>query len=120
LKLNPRHVDARTTLGLVLSYLNRLREAKSHFEKAIKYEPRNEDALVGMALVAQTEGNFDQVSVLLTRALQINPKMPKALASQATIRKMTPSDNVWLENAERLADSGIALMDESELRFAIG
>jgi tetratricopeptide (TPR) repeat protein len=120
LKLNPRHVDARTALGLVLSYLNRLREAKSHLEKAIKHEPRNEDALVGMALVAQTEGNFDQVSVLLSRALQVNPKMPRALASQATMRKMTPSDGAWLENAERVADNGIALMDESELRFAIG
>jgi tetratricopeptide (TPR) repeat protein len=120
LKLNPRHVDARTTLGLVLSYLNRLREAKSHFEKALKYEPRNADALVGMALTAKTEGSFDQADALLSRALQVNPKMPKALASQASIRKMTSSDGVWLENAGQVADSSIALMDESELRFAIG
>jgi len=121
LKLNPRHVAARTTLGLVLSYLNRLREAKSQLEKALKYEPRNEDALVGMALLARTEGNFDQAGALLSRALQINPKLPKALASQASIRKMTPSDSVWLESAEKVvADGGIALMDESELRFAIG
>jgi tetratricopeptide (TPR) repeat protein len=120
LKLNPRHVGARTTLGLVLSYLNRLREARSHFDKALKYEPRNEEALVGMAIVAQTEGNFDQVSALLSRALQVNPKMPKALASQTRTRKMTSSDSVWLENAEQVAESGIPVMDESELRFAIG
>jgi Flp pilus assembly protein TadD len=120
LKLNPRHVGARTTLGLVLSYLNRLREARSHFEKAIKYDPRDADALVGMAFVAQMEGDFDQAAALFSRALQVNPKMPKALASQANIRKMTSSDGAWLENAGQVADSGIAIMDESELRFAIG
>lgn len=121
LKLNPRHVGARITLGLVLSYLNRLREATPQFEKALKYEPRNEEALVGMALIAQTEGHFDQAGALLSRALKINPKMPKALAAQASIRKMAPSDSVWLESAEKaVADGGIPLMDESELRFAIG
>jgi tetratricopeptide (TPR) repeat protein len=120
LKLNPRHVEARTTLGVVLSHLNRLREAKSHFDKALKHEPRNADALVGMAVIAQTEGNFDQAGALFSRALQADPKMPKALAFQAGIRKMTSSDSVWLERAGQVADSGIAPMDESELRFAIG
>jgi tetratricopeptide (TPR) repeat protein len=121
LKLNPRHVGARTTLGLVLSYLNRLHEARPHIEKAIKYDPRNEDALVGLALLAQTEGDFDQASALLSRALRINPKMPKALASQTSIRKMTPADSIWLESAEKVvADGGITILDESELRFAIG
>jgi tetratricopeptide (TPR) repeat protein len=121
LKLNPRHVDARTTLGLVLSHLNRLREAKSHFEKALKHQPGSTDALVGMALTAKTEGNFDQAGTLLNRVLQIDPKMPKALAFQTSIRKMTSSDRAWIESAEKVVtDSGLALMDESELRFAIG
>ncbi len=121
LKLNPRHVGARTTLGLVLAYLSRLREAKSQFDKAIKYEPRNEDALVGLSLIAQTEGDFDQAAALLGRALQVNPKMPKALAAQTSIRKMTPADGAWLESAQKvLAEGGMALVDESELGFAIG
>jgi hypothetical protein len=46
--------------------------------------------------------------------------MPKALASQASMRKMTPSDSAWLKTAEEVATSGIAPLDESELRFAIG
>jgi tetratricopeptide (TPR) repeat protein len=120
LKLNPRHVEARITLGSVLSHLNRLREARSQFDKALKYEPRNEDALVGMAFVFQMEGDFDQAGTMLSRALQVNPQMPKALASHASMRKMTTSDSAWLKNAEQAADSGIALMDKSELRFAMG
>jgi tetratricopeptide (TPR) repeat protein len=120
LKLNPRFVDARINLGLTLVSLSRLREAKSHLEKALKYEPRNSDALFGMALIAKTEGSFADSETLLSRALQLSPNMPKALASQAGLRKMRSSDTDWLDRAEKVAASGIAALDESELRFAIG
>ncbi len=120
LKLNPRLVEARINLGLALAFLSRLREAKPNFEKALKYDPRNPDALVGIALIAKTEGSFDQAETMLKRALQVSPGMPKALASHVSIRKMTSSDSAWLESAEKVAASGIGLLDESELRFAIG
>ena len=120
LKLNPRLVEARINLGLALAFLSRLRDAKSNFEKALKYDPRNAEALVGMALIAKTQGSFDQAEAMLERALKVNPGMSKALASQVSIRKMTSSDNAWLESAEKAAGSGINLLDESELRFAIG
>jgi tetratricopeptide (TPR) repeat protein len=120
LKINPRFVDARNNLGLTLVNSNRLRDAKSHFEKVLKVEPRSTDALSGLALVAQTEGRFDDAGIMLNRALRINPKMPAALSSFASMRKMTTADSGWLENTEKLAASGIAPWDESELRFAIG
>jgi tetratricopeptide (TPR) repeat protein len=120
IKLNPRHVDARINLGLTLSFVSRMGEARSHFEKALKYQSRSADALSGLAFIAMTEGGFDQARSLLTRALQVNPRLPRALALQAGIRKMSASDNAWLENAEEVADSGIPPAEESELRFAIG
>jgi tetratricopeptide (TPR) repeat protein len=120
LKLTPRFVDARVNLGLTLAFTNRMRDAKSHFEKALKYEPRNAEALFGMAVVAKTEGSFDHAGAMLSRALQISPGMSKALASQAGMRKMTLSDGDWLKSAEQVAASGIAPVNESELRFAIG
>jgi tetratricopeptide (TPR) repeat protein len=119
LKLNPRLVEARVNLGLALSNLSRLHDARSQFEKALKYHPRNADALFGSALISMTEGSFDQTSAMLSRALQVNPGMPRALALQAGLRKMTPSDDAWLKNAEEVATSEIAPLDESELRFAI-
>jgi tetratricopeptide (TPR) repeat protein len=118
-KLNPRHVEARVNLGLVLSYLSRLRDARFQFEKALKYQPGNPEALSGLAVIAATEGSFDQTGAMLNRALQVNPKMPRALALQAGLRKMTPSDSAWLKNAEEVAASEIAPLEESELRFAI-
>lgn len=119
IKLNPRFVDARVNLGLVLSFLGRLHDARTQFEKALKYQPRNVDALSGLATVAMSEGKFDQTNAMLSRALQVNPRMPRALALQAGLRKMTPSDSAWLKNAEEVAASEIAPLDESELRFAI-
>jgi tetratricopeptide (TPR) repeat protein len=119
LKLNPRHVDARVNLGLTLSFVSRLRDARTQFEKALKYQPRNADALAGLAVIDMTEGNFDQTRAMLSRALQINPRMPRALALQAGLGTMTSSDSAWLKNAEDVADSDIAPMEESELRFAI-
>jgi tetratricopeptide (TPR) repeat protein len=120
LKLNPRFVEARSNLGLTLAFSSRLRDARAHFRKVLKTDPRNPDALFGMAQVAKTEGNFDEADTMLSRALEVNPKMPNALASVASLRKMTFADAPWLERAEGIAAGGIAAIDESELRFAIG
>jgi tetratricopeptide (TPR) repeat protein len=119
LKLNPRHVDARVNLGLTLCFLSRLPEAKSQFQKALKYQPRSADALSGLALISMTEGSFDQTAAMLGRALHVSPRMPRALALQVGLRRMTPSDSAWLKNAEEVAASEIGPLDESELRFAI-
>jgi tetratricopeptide (TPR) repeat protein len=120
LKLNPRHADARINLGLTLAVLNRLRDAKAHFEKVLKISPRNADALLGLSLVAKNEGRFDEATAMLSRALEVNPKMPSGLASFASMRKLTASDEAWLQSAEEVASSGIAAVNESDLRFAIG
>ncbi len=120
LKINPRFVDARNNLGLALVNSYSLRDAKSNFEKILKVEPRSTGALLGLALVAKTDGRFDDAGIMLNRALRIDPNMPAALASFASVRKMTTADSGWLQNAEKVAASGIAPSDESELRFAIG
>jgi tetratricopeptide (TPR) repeat protein len=46
--------------------------------------------------------------------------MSSAWAAQVGIRKMTPVDSPWLEGAENIADGEIGLLDEVELRFAMG
>lgn len=119
-KINPRFVSARINLGLTLAFLNRSQEAKSQYDKALKFEPRNAYALISAALLAQMDGEFDRAGEMLTRALQVEPRMPRALAAQAGMRRMTSSDTAWLQNAQEVASSGIAHLDESELRFAIG
>ena len=48
-----------------------------------------------------TEGSFDQTHAMLSRALQVNPRMPRALALQAGLRKMTASDRRLVRECRR-------------------
>jgi tetratricopeptide (TPR) repeat protein len=120
LKLKPNYTDARYNLGVTLILRGRLRDAKAHFKKVLRVTPRHAEALFGMGQVAGIEGRFDEAGTLYERALEINPKMPIAWAAMAGIREMTSSDHAWLQGAEEIAASGIAPLEEADLRFAIG
>jgi tetratricopeptide (TPR) repeat protein len=120
LKINPTLLDARNNLGFTLCFLGRLRDARAHFKKVLKAQPRNEHALFGLGHVAAIEGSFDEAEKFLKRSIGVNPKMSSAWAAQATLRKMTSSDVAWLKGAEEIASSGIAPLDESDMRFSIG
>lgn len=120
LKLKPAYVDARNNLGLTLIVQGRLSDAKANFEKVLKVAPRHAGALHGMGQVAQMEGRFDQAVSLFKRALEVDPNMPGAYAALAGMRKMTSADGAWLERAEEIAASGIAPVEEADVRFAIG
>ncbi len=120
LKLKPNYVDARSNLGLTLALQGRLRDAKAHFEKVLRVAPRHTDALLGMGYVARMEGCFDEAEALFKRVLEVNPKMPGAWAALVGIREMTSSDGAWLKRAEQIAASGIAPLEEADVRFAIG
>src|SRR5256886_13038577 len=118
-KLKPNHVDARSNLGLALLTLGRTIHAKAEFEKVLRIAPRHAEALVGMAHVARAEGRFAEAEALLKRVLETDPNMPVAWAALVGLRKMTP-DGAWLQRAQDIAASGIAPLDEADLRFAMG
>ena len=120
LRLNPKHVDARIKLGLSLASTGREHEARACFKKALKIAPGQSDALLGLGRITRTEGRFDEAEALIRRALKSKPKSPGAWAALQGTRKMTSADHDWLKTASEIADSGISLWEESELRFAIG
>jgi tetratricopeptide (TPR) repeat protein len=120
LKLKPGDLEARSSLGFTLLGLGRAGEAKAQFEKALKSSPRHEDALFGMGQVARLEGRFDEAAALYERVLAANPKRAGALAALAVLRRMTSADRPWLQRAEELAGRGLSVLDEADLRFAIG
>ena len=120
IKINPKHVDARTNLGLAFVFFGRLSEAKAQFKKALKFRPKSDHTLFGMGHLAAIEGRFDEAELMLKRALEANPKMPLALAAMPGLRKMSSSDTAWLKSAEEIAGSGISVLEEADLRFAIG
>ncbi len=121
LKLNPNHVEARVSLGLTLVMLGRLEDAEECFEKVLKVSPRNARALCGVGQIASLRGRFGEAEATFKRALELDAGIPTAWAALANLRKMTPADASWLKGAEKVAaSSGLAPLDEADLRFAIG
>ena len=120
LRINPKHPRARSMLGIVLLSSGQDREAKVALRKALKVFPKDPVALLGSAQIARMEGRFDEAQSFLKRTLEISPKMPTAWAALNGIRRMTTDDGDWFVTAEEIANSGIRLWDESQLRFAMG
>ena len=120
LKINPKYPGARAILGIMLLSSGNDREAKLAFRKAMKVSPKDPVALLGLAQIARVEGRFDEAESLLKRTLEVSPKMPTAWAALNATRKMTTADSGWFETAREIADSGIPLWEESQLRFAMG
>jgi tetratricopeptide (TPR) repeat protein len=119
IKINPKLVEARSNLGLAFVFFGRLSDAKAQFKKALKFAPQNDHTLFALGHLAAIEGRFDEAEAMLNRALKANPKMPSAWAAMASLRKMTSSDTAWLQSAEEIAGSGIAVLEEADMRFAI-
>jgi tetratricopeptide (TPR) repeat protein len=120
LKINPKFPGARALLGLVLLSSGQEHEAKVALRKAQKLSPKDHAALLGLAHIARVEGRFDEAQALLKRTLEISPRMPTAWASLHGTRKMTRADHDWFITAEEIAGSEIPLLDEVQLRFAMG
>ncbi len=119
-KLEPRSANALCVLGHALAALDRADDAKSCFERALRLKPRSTDALCGLAWMASMEGRFDDAESLLRKALDIDPACTEAHTWLAQQRRMTPTDQWWLETAQRLLERPMAPIEESRLHFAIG
>jgi tetratricopeptide (TPR) repeat protein len=120
LKLKPASLNAQISLGTTLLVLGRLHDAGVLFEKVLKVAPRNVDALVGMGQIAASEGRLAEAETLCRRALEVDPKTPSACSALVRLRRMTPADRGWLKDAEEIAASALAPLDEADIRYAIG
>jgi tetratricopeptide (TPR) repeat protein len=120
LKLSPTDVETQVALGQTLAMLGRLGDARDCFQKALKLRPGHAGGLCGLGQITGLEGRFDEAETLYRRASQTDPKMASPWAGLVTLRKMLPADSSWLKSAEQIAASGVSLLEETELRFAIG
>jgi tetratricopeptide (TPR) repeat protein len=119
-ELKPDYLDASINRALTLAFLGRLQEARAQFQRVLKAAPSNADALFGMGHIAAAEGRFDEAQAMYARALEVRPNMAIAWAAQAGLRRMTRADGAWLTRAQQIAASGVAPLEEAELRFAMG
>lgn len=63
----------------------RLAEARAVYEKLRATEPRNADAVLGLAVIAQRQGKPEQAAQLYLKALELDPQNSFAQASLTTL-----------------------------------
>jgi cytochrome c-type biogenesis protein CcmH len=86
LKTDPNNAQGWVFLARTYGALNRLKDAKNAFNKALALDPKNSDTLADLAdLVAYENKSMNgQALDLIDQSLAANPKNPKALALKGT------------------------------------
>ena len=119
-RLDPKQVQAIVSLGLTLILMDKPEQADSEFSKALRLAPRHAGAICGLGQLAALMGRFSEAETRFSQALALDPRMVSALAGLAYLRKMTKADLPWLRQADALAASLLAPVEEMTLRFAVG
>ncbi len=108
--LNPLLTEAYAALEA-----NRLEPAKSLYNQLLRTEPKNVDALLGMAAIATLEGNSDEAAKHYLQILELDPR--HALAQSGLIGMLGRADPLAAES--RLKQL-IAREPSAHLYFTLG
>lgn len=82
----PLRVDPSLMRGFDAFNRGDLAVARIEYERALKSDPRNTDALHGLAAVALSQGQAEQAEWLYQQVLEANPQDPAAQAALINIR----------------------------------
>ncbi|MDX8386756.1 MAG: tetratricopeptide repeat protein [Gallionella sp.] len=114
-----RHKKAKESINTVLNnayqaYLvGDLDKAKPMYQKALKMNARNTDALLGLAAISQRSGSDNIAAYYYAQVLELDPRDPVANAGMSGL---TTSDNT----ESRLKKLLYEQQDSSALHFALG
>jgi len=120
LEIRPNFADAHCNLGIALRLQGRTEEAQASCRRALEIDPQSAAAFAVLADSSADRGQFAEAEDLFKRAISIEPESPEAWAGIVHLRKMTPSDAVWLAQAQRIAGGPLPIGREIPLRYAIG
>lgn len=72
LDINPKDIDTRNKLGIVLYRKNKLNEAEIEFSKVLAVSPRDFDAHDGMGLVKNKQKKYEEAVTWFKKAIAIS------------------------------------------------
>jgi len=72
LDINPKDIDTRNKLGIVLYRKNKLKEAEKEFSKVLEVSPRDFDAHDGMGLVKNKQKKYEGAITWFKKAIAIS------------------------------------------------
>lgn len=82
----PQKVDPSLLRGFDAFNRGDLASARTEYTRALQSDPRNTDALHGLAAIAQKQGHWDQAAWGYQKILEANPQDAVALAALINIR----------------------------------
>ncbi|HZE61810.1 MAG TPA: tetratricopeptide repeat protein [Burkholderiales bacterium] len=83
---NPPQVNPRVEAGYEAYTSGDLATARSEYEQALRDEPANRDALLGLAAIDVRSGRYESAEALYMRVLQIDPRDSQAQAALISLR----------------------------------
>ncbi len=120
LESHPDDAELNSKLGIALRLLGRTAEAEASLRKAMERDPKYAPAIAALAEARADRGEFDQARALFEQALALDPELSDAWVGLSRLRKFSPDDASWLEQAERLAGRSKRPKEVIALRYAIG
>lgn len=120
LEVAPDHAALHIAHAMAERAVGRLAEAEASARRALALRPDAADTFALLGSLAIDHGRFDAAEELLRKALAIDPLLPEALASLATLRKMSAADAPWRDTAERVLARGLAVAHAINLHHALG
>jgi tetratricopeptide (TPR) repeat protein len=109
--------------GHSLTRLDRVAEAQLAFVEALRVDPANAEALVGMGRALATAKAFDSALECLGRAEQLNPNLPDAFAVRAWVYTLADLPDLALADwrrAERLGRKVEAYLGMADIAYGYG
>lgn len=95
---------------------NRLDEARSGYEQVLRGDPRNADALLGLAVIATRQGHSERAQQIYLRVLEVNPGDVTAQAALINLRGQSDSG----QSESRLKTLLASQPESPGLHFALG
>lgn len=109
-------VDTALKSGFAALEAGDLAAARVEYDRALRGDPLNRDALLGLAALDVRVGDYDRAAANYGRVLELDPRDPNAAAGLISLRGM--NDPVLAES--RLKTLLAAQPDTAVLHFALG
>ena len=102
--------------GQLMEEQGQLAEARKNYAAAAELQPKNVEAMIGMARLDQLSGNLEQAEQGFKKAVKTAPD--SALA-QFSLGQFYATQKRWKDSADALTKAMLAEPDETQYRYAL-
>lgn len=102
--------------GRVMEQTGQFGEARKSYQEALELQPKEVEALLGLARVDVAAGQLDQAEINFKKAVKVAPSSSQAAFS---LGEFYASQNRWNEASEILTKAMLAEPDNTQSRYAL-